>query len=517
MAAKIRDGLFLGDGETSMDTDFLQLNKITNLINLSGHEVRNVFAGHGFVYQTFCWEDRPDFPVFPDMEKDIMDIVEFIDISLRRGLSVLVYSLRGVSRSAMAMCAYLMCKFHWGFEKSYDFVYSKKSDLQINQGFVQQLFAMEKRLFARRQKILKSTETATGESDSEALIMEKMRRKEWDPKYIVTNMQNNTSSGGGAAGMVAVGRGGHTNKKDHHTGNSRQTRRVTTAGEDEMSDNEMEEELLLVNSFLNGKNTITVLPGPFREVLFAPMKSFKLRFNEEIQEEDIHMFPTEPPDSEYLPPLGGILKGMISSYRNNNNNTASNGNQRSNSNTGSSSSSKKSAKEEDMGGSTLGMRDHLRPPTPTRTSSKPSSTQPPVSSSSSPASKGSFFQTSPRGSTHTNASPNKFTTASPSHTSRNNGGNGIGELLVIVEKDRPILSMVHPTVIILHVFNHCSDFLRYSHHTDIIILIDHSFPLPIPLTFMLAYVLPTTTFSSSTSSPHTPSTQSTQVPLCLWV
>jgi len=326
MAAKIRDGLFLGDGETSMDTDFLQLNKITNLINLSGHEVRNVFAGHGFVYQTFCWEDRPDFTIFPDMEKDIMDIVEFIDISLRRGLSVLVYSLRGVSRSAMAMCAYLMCKFHWGFEKSYDFVYSKKSDLQINQGFVQQLFAMEKRLFARRQKILKSTETSTGETDSEALIMEKMRRKEWDPKYIVTNMQNNNTSSG--TGMV-VGRGG-TNKKEHHTGNSRsQTRRVTTAGEDEMSDNEMEEELLLVNSFLNGKNTITVLPGPFREVLFAPLKSFKLRFNEEIQEEDIHMFPTEPPDSEYLPPLGGILKGGINTYRNNNNNnnTTSNGNQ----------------------------------------------------------------------------------------------------------------------------------------------------------------------------------------------
>ena len=416
-----------------MDTDFLQLNKITNLINLSGHEVRNVFAGHGFVYQTFCWEDRPDFPVFPDMEKDIMDIVEFIDISLRRGLSVLVYSLRGVSRSAMAMCAYLMCKFHWGFEKSYDFVYSKKSDLQINQGFVQQLFALEKRLFARRQKILKSTETATGESDSEALILEKMRRKEWDPKYIVANMHNNTTSSG--AGMIAVGRG--TNRKDNHTGNSRQTtRRVTTAGEDEMSDNEMEEELLLVNSFLNGKNTITVLPGPFREVLFAPLKSFKLRFNEEIQEEDIHMFPTEPPDSEYLPPLGGILKGMMTTYRNN---TALNGNgsQRGSSTTiaGSSSSSKKmqsqsnnnSSKEDDMVGNTTGMRDNIRPPTPTRTSSSSQqpSTQPSMSSSSSPASKGGFFQTSPRG--PSNASPNKFATTS--HTSRNhNGGIGIGEL-----------------------------------------------------------------------------------------
>ena len=443
MAAKIRDGLFLGDGETSMDTDFLQLNKITNLINLSGHEVRNVFAGHGFVYQTFCWEDRPDFVVFPDLEKDIMDIVEFIDISLRRGLSVLVYSLRGVSRSAMVMCAYLMCKFHWGFEKSYDFVYSKKSDLQINQGFVQQLFALEKRLFARRQKILKSTETATGESDSEALVLEKMRRKEWDPKYIFANMRNNTSSG---AGTVTAGGRGINRKDSNNTANARQTRRVTTAGEDEMSDNEMEEELLLVNSFLNGKNTITVLPGPFREVLFAPLKSFKLRFNEEMQEEDIHMFPTEPPDREYLPPLGGILKGAIPSYRNNSALNSS-GSQRSNSAIAASSSSKKmqlhgnsssnSSKEDDVVGSVMGIRDHNnRPPTPTRSSSNSShSKQPPSlpsSSSSSPVSKGSvpgFYQNSPRGSS-INASPNKF--SNNSHTSRgNNGGGGTGESCMI--------------------------------------------------------------------------------------
>ena len=78
---------------------------------------------------------------------------------------------------------------------------------------------------------------------------------------------------------------------------------------DEMSDDEAEEELLLVNSFVNGRNTITALPGPFRDALNAP-KSFKLRFNDEPQEEDIHMFPTEPSHPDFLPPAGGILKGV---------------------------------------------------------------------------------------------------------------------------------------------------------------------------------------------------------------
>ena len=36
MAAKIKDGLFVGDEDTSMSEVFINDNKISNLINLSG-------------------------------------------------------------------------------------------------------------------------------------------------------------------------------------------------------------------------------------------------------------------------------------------------------------------------------------------------------------------------------------------------------------------------------------------------------------------------------------------------
>jgi len=49
MAAKIKDGLFIGDAETSQDPEFLELNKINSLINLSGREVNNIFASHGTI------------------------------------------------------------------------------------------------------------------------------------------------------------------------------------------------------------------------------------------------------------------------------------------------------------------------------------------------------------------------------------------------------------------------------------------------------------------------------------
>jgi len=61
MAAKLKDGLFVSDADVSQSDDFINDNKISNLVNLSGREVGNIFASHGLVYLTFNWEDKPDF------------------------------------------------------------------------------------------------------------------------------------------------------------------------------------------------------------------------------------------------------------------------------------------------------------------------------------------------------------------------------------------------------------------------------------------------------------------------
>ena len=287
MAAKVFDGFFLGDAETSMDGDFLDLNKISRLVNLAGMEVSNVWASQGFVYETYNWEDQPDYLVFPGMERDraLQDLIEFIDVSIRRGLSVLVFSLRGVSRNVFAVCAYLMYKYHWGFEKSYDFVLSKKSDIQINQGFVQQLFALEKRLFIQRQKLLQMTHPNLEQNDSEFIKKENMRKKEWDPAYLQCSnygVHSNNKKGMSASNLIKNGTS------------------------DEMEEDEVGDELLLIYSFLNSKNTITVMPGPYLDAIDIP-KHFKLKFNNELQEEDIHMFPTQP-SAPNLKAKFGILK-----------------------------------------------------------------------------------------------------------------------------------------------------------------------------------------------------------------
>jgi len=47
MAAKIKDALFIGDAETASDPEFIELNKISYLINCSGKELSNTWANHG--------------------------------------------------------------------------------------------------------------------------------------------------------------------------------------------------------------------------------------------------------------------------------------------------------------------------------------------------------------------------------------------------------------------------------------------------------------------------------------
>jgi protein-tyrosine phosphatase len=271
MAAKVFDGFFLGDSETSMDAEFLDLNKISRLVNVASQEISNVWSGHGFVYDNYNWEDQPEYLVFPAMEKDraLQNLVEFIDVSLKKGESVLVFSLRGTSRSVFAACAYLMYKYNWGFEKSYDFLLSKKSDIHINQGFVQQLFCLERKLYARRQLI----DPVLLQVDTDLVKKEILRRREWDSVYL-NIPENNPEEAARRAKRIAL-----------------TTVRVTQPGE--LDDDNEGDELLLINSFLNSKNTLTVLPGPYMDA-YNVAKNFKLRFNSVVQEEDIHMFPTNP-------------------------------------------------------------------------------------------------------------------------------------------------------------------------------------------------------------------------------
>ena len=264
MAAKINDGLFIGDFDTSQDVEFLELNKISSLINLAGKQLPNIFASHGIVYMTVDWEDRDDFELFPTSSNVtvcslIKEMANFIDKCQKHGTSVLLFSVNGTGRCAAAAASYLMYKYGWGFEKAYDFLFSKKPDLDLNRGFVEQLFKLDKEL--RRLKY---------HSLHNISPLENERLTGWNVEYVQASLGDSPSP---AARLMA------------------------------------QEEELMVNSYNNSKLTITSLPGPYENAM-RQFKNFKLQFNlRRNQEAGLHLQRTQPMSPNYKPPRGGILKG----------------------------------------------------------------------------------------------------------------------------------------------------------------------------------------------------------------
>ena len=55
MATRIKDGIFVADGESSQDGEFVEMNKISYVINCAGRQLPNLWAPHGIRYLTFSW------------------------------------------------------------------------------------------------------------------------------------------------------------------------------------------------------------------------------------------------------------------------------------------------------------------------------------------------------------------------------------------------------------------------------------------------------------------------------
>lgn len=321
MAAKIKDGLFIGDAETSQSEVFINDNKISNLINLAGREVHNVWASHGLVYLTYYWEDRPDYKLFTSHEDALLtDIVEFIDVSISHGISVLLFSRRGTGRCVVAACLYLMMKYRWGFEKTYDYVYSKKPDIDLNKGFIQQMFALDMKLLAARQKAYAAKmgipntfkiEANMTINDISSMLppIEAKRWNAWDPDYVLEGREAGAQQQLGLL-MDSESKGGDSRHlRDSKAGAdaksasdlTRKGAGVTLSGPGTGED----DELILIYSFQNSKNTITVLPGPYLDV-YSTHKDFKLKFNPVCFEEDVNWFPST---SSARSAIRGAMKG----------------------------------------------------------------------------------------------------------------------------------------------------------------------------------------------------------------
>lgn len=160
MAARVVDGLFVGDALSSMDVNFLVANKIARVVNCAALELENRWEALGIEYMNFPWIASDCFDMLnSDGSSKVWEseaeakayevegcpcvwlgkICVFIEEALQEGLGVLVHSQDGTNRACSCVLAYMMNVYGWNLHKSASFMQSKRPDLVPSPSYNEQL------------------------------------------------------------------------------------------------------------------------------------------------------------------------------------------------------------------------------------------------------------------------------------------------------------------------------------------------------------------------------------------
>ena len=171
--SKIRDGIFVGDFKAGSNEDLLNQFKISHLLNISGQPLPYNIKEKDIKYLSLNLPETPNFS--GDKNKIISDskiseIVSFIDDSYINGEGLFGFSFNGKNRICVIIILYLMKKFKWPLKKCYDYVSTKKKDIDINDSYKKFLKEIEKEIFGEEniiddEKLFWNNEGITDENE----------------------------------------------------------------------------------------------------------------------------------------------------------------------------------------------------------------------------------------------------------------------------------------------------------------------------------------------------------------
>ena len=145
--SKIRDGIFIGDMRAGINLDLLMQFKISHIINATGMQLPYTFESIGIKYLTIEWSENPPKETNVITKDIVSSIISFIDDSLLNGEGLFGFSFNGKNRICVVIILYIMSKFHWPLKKCLEYVKKKKTDLDINTYYKNQLTEYEKKFF----------------------------------------------------------------------------------------------------------------------------------------------------------------------------------------------------------------------------------------------------------------------------------------------------------------------------------------------------------------------------------
>lgn len=125
------------------DAEFLITNKFGYIVNCTA-ELGNHFEDvQGIHYLKLKYERTKPHRLWGDTFKKLHRFYTFIEEADEQAECCLVYSNLGNNRCCAVVIAYLMKRFLWTFEKTLNYVKSKRVEMKLSASYVQQLKALE--------------------------------------------------------------------------------------------------------------------------------------------------------------------------------------------------------------------------------------------------------------------------------------------------------------------------------------------------------------------------------------
>jgi protein-tyrosine phosphatase len=134
--SKVLDYLYISGEKHAHDMQWLNKRNITYIINCA-EEVESRYPHH-LLYLNLDMDDHPN----EDISKHFQASYEFIEDASRKGKSVLVHCMMGISRSATIVLYYLMRKFNMTYDEALKYLTVKRKIVWPNKGFRQKLRAI---------------------------------------------------------------------------------------------------------------------------------------------------------------------------------------------------------------------------------------------------------------------------------------------------------------------------------------------------------------------------------------
>ena len=136
---KIKDGLFWGDYTAAEDSEFLEINKITYIINCNSKENPFLPKNRQIFQKDLKWVKNDATKIFIIFSKILPEIEKILNQVEKKYESILIFCDSGENRSFSIMVCFLMKRYNWSLYKAIQYIDNKKPKIEIKKSFYKSL------------------------------------------------------------------------------------------------------------------------------------------------------------------------------------------------------------------------------------------------------------------------------------------------------------------------------------------------------------------------------------------